>query len=120
MDHATACGPVRGEVTIHYSLQNLTHAHPGAMAKPTKRKHSEPEDAEARIVVCEVTLRAAANKYAAVAALDTSHPMWRRCWLELRCAAVGMVAELEAAGQPVGHLPPRALVSGRSAAPQPR
>ena len=68
----------------------------------------------------EVMLRATAISYAAVAALDPSHPMWRRCWLELRCAAIGMVAELEAAGQPVGHLPPRALVPSRSAAPAPK
>jgi len=88
------------------------------MAKPTKRKRSESEDAEARIVASEVMLRATAISYAAVGALDPSDPMWHRCWLELRCAAIGMVAELEAAGQPVGHLPPRALVSGRSAAPQ--
>ena len=88
------------------------------MTKPTKRKRSESEDAEARIVASEVMLRAAANNYAAVAALDPSHPMWRRCWLELRCAAIGMIAEMEAAARPVGHLPPRALVSGRSAAPQ--
>jgi len=90
------------------------------MTKPTKRKRSESEGAEARIVASEVVLRATAISYAAVAALDQdpSHPMWRRCWLELRCAAIGMVAELEAAGRPVGHLPPQALVSGRSAAPQ--
>jgi len=74
------------------------------MTKPTKRKRSGSEGAEVRIVASEVMLRATAISYAAVAALDPSHPMWHRCWLELRCAAIGMVAELEAAGQPVGHL----------------
>ena len=87
------------------------------MAKPTKKKRSESEGAEVRIVASEVMLRATAISYAAVAGLDPSHPNWHRCWLELHCAAIGMVAELEAAGQPVGHLPPRALVSGRSATP---
>ena len=90
------------------------------MTKPTKRKRSESEGAGVRIVVSEVTLRGAAINYAAVAGLDPSHPDWRRYWRELRCAVIGMVAEMEAAGQPVGHLPPRALVSGRSAAPQVR
>ena len=66
----------------------------------------------------EVTLRGAAIKYAAVATLDPSHPDWRRCWRDLRRAAIGMVAKLEATGRPVGHLPLRALASGRSATPQ--
>ena len=105
-------------VTIHYSLQNLGHAHPGAMTKPNKRKRPESGGAEVRIVASEVMLRASAISYAAVAALDPSDLKWRRCWLELRCAAIGMVAELEAAGQPVGHLAPRVLVSGGSATPQ--
>ena len=75
------------------------------MAKPIKRKRSESEGAGERTVVSEVTLRRAAINYAAVAARAPSHPDWRRCWLEFRRAAIGMVAELEAAGQPVGHLP---------------
>jgi hypothetical protein len=103
---------MRPRVTVHYSLQNLTHAHPGAMTKPTKRKRSESEGAGGRIVLFEVTLRGAAIKCAAVAKLDPSHPDWRRGWRDLRRAAIRMVAKLEAAGQPVGHLPLRALMSG--------
>ncbi len=63
------------------------------------------------IVLFEVTLRGAAIKYAAVAKLDPSHPDWRRCWQDLRRAAIGMVAKLEAVERPVGHLPLRALAS---------
>jgi len=88
------------------------------MAKPTKRKRSEPEDAGERIVVSEVMLRRAALAYAAVARLDTSDPRWRRCWRALSVAAIGMVAAIqEAAEPPKGHPPPRALASGRSATP---
>jgi len=82
------------------------------MTKPPKMKRSRSE------VVSEVTLRRAALTYAAVAHLDPTDPRWRRRWRALRGAAIGMVAELEAAGLPVGHPPPRALVSGRSTAPQ--
>jgi len=90
---------MRGGVTIHYSLQNLGHAHPGAMTKPTKRKRPESE------VVSEVMLRGAALAYAAVANLDPSDPRWCRCWRALRLAATGMVAEIrEAARPPGGHL----------------
>jgi len=71
-------------------------------------------------VLSEVMLRATAISYAVVAKLDPSHPKWRRCWRRLRRAAIGMVAVLEAAGQSVGNLPPRVLVSGRSSAPQSR
>jgi len=87
------------------------------MAKPTKRKRSEPEGAEARIVASEVMLRATAINYAAVAALDPSDPMWRRCWLELRCAAIGMVAEIQEGAGPEGHPPRVATRSGRAAPP---
>jgi hypothetical protein len=87
------------------------------MAKPTKRKRSKSEDAEGRIVASEVILRATAINYALVAALDPSDPLWRRCWLELRCAAIGMVAAIEKAGPPKGHPPSRALASRRSAPP---
>src|SRR3954464_7623685 len=77
------------------------------MAKPTKRKRSKSADAEARIVASEVILRATAINYALVAALDPSDPLWRRCWLELRCAAIGRVAEVDASGKPPkGHPPP--------------
>ena len=88
------------------------------MAKPTKRKRSKSEDAEARIVASEVILRATAINYALVAALDPSDPLWRRCWLELRCAAIGMVAVLDASGKTPERPPPsRALASRRSATP---
>src|SRR3954471_23001635 len=97
MGHATACGPMRCGVIIHYSLQNLAHAHPWEMTKPTKRKRSESEGAGVRIVVSEVMLRSAAINYAAVAKLDPSHPNWRRYWRELRRAAIGMVAQIRRA-----------------------
>ena len=99
--------------------RNVDRAHPGAMAKPNKRKRPESGGAEARIVASEVMLRRAALAYAAVAHLDTSDPRWRRCWRALRLAATGMVAAIqEAAGSQGDDPPSRALVSGRSAAPQ--
>ena len=63
-----------------------------AMAKPTKKKRSESEDAGETVVVSEVMLRTAALAYAAVANLDPSDPRWRRCWCALRLSAVRMVA----------------------------
>ena len=113
MGHAAAFGPMRGGVTIHYSLPNLGHAHPGAMAKPTKRKRPESEGVGARIVESEVMLRGAAISYAAVAKLDPSHPDWLRHWRELRRAAFRVVVAIQEAA---GH-PPRALASRRSATP---
>jgi hypothetical protein len=88
------------------------------MAKPTKKKRSESEDAGERVVVSEVMLRNAALAYAAVANLDPSDLRWGRCWRALRLAAIGMVAAIrEAEGPPNGHSPPRALASRRSATP---
>jgi len=67
------------------------------MAKPTKRKRSESEDAGERVVMSEVMLRRAALAYAAVANLDPSDPRWRRCWRALRLASTGMVAAIQEA-----------------------
>src|SRR5262245_61027213 len=67
-------------VTIHYSLQNLGHAHPEGMAKPTKRKLSASEVTEEKVRVAEEMLRRAALAYAAVAELGPDARRWRRCW----------------------------------------
>jgi hypothetical protein len=57
------------------------------MAKPTKRKRSGSEVAEARVVASEVMLRRAALTYAGAANLGPSDPRWRRCWRALQLAA---------------------------------